>query len=174
MGKLAVNMKTKSQQSITEMKKNILIILQLLLTLTVFAQTYKYTSANLNLRSGPSTSYQVLTTIPAGTILYIPEDCACAWIKVYYNGKIGYVSSKYLTDIQTVNYQNRNTATYPRNTNSTLRYYTNAAGQKVQSPTYYKSAPAGATALCRDGTYSFSRNRKGTCSHHGGVAKWLK
>ncbi|WP_289144502.1 DUF3761 domain-containing protein, partial [uncultured Bacteroides sp.] len=29
-------------------------------------------------------------------------------------------------------------------------------------------------ALCRDGTYSFSKSRRGTCSHHGGVAKWLK
>jgi hypothetical protein len=35
------------------------------------------------------------------------------------------------------------------------------------------SAPPGATALCRDGTYSFSQHRSGTCSHHGGVAKWL-
>jgi Protein of unknown function (DUF3761) len=36
------------------------------------------------------------------------------------------------------------------------------------------SAPPGATALCRDGTYSYSQHRSGTCSHHGGVAKWLK
>jgi hypothetical protein len=35
------------------------------------------------------------------------------------------------------------------------------------------SAPPGATALCRDGTYSFSKHRSGTCSHHGGVARWL-
>lgn len=33
--------------------------------------------------------------------------------------------------------------------------------------------PPGATARCRDGTYSFSRHRSGTCSHHGGVAVWL-
>lgn len=32
--------------------------------------------------------------------------------------------------------------------------------------------PAGATAKCRDGTYSYSANRRGTCSHHGGVAVW--
>jgi len=34
-------------------------------------------------------------------------------------------------------------------------------------------APPGATARCRDGTYSFSQHRSGTCSHHGGVAVWL-
>ncbi len=33
--------------------------------------------------------------------------------------------------------------------------------------------PAGATARCKDGTYSFSATRSGTCSHHGGVADWL-
>src|SRR5438093_10753380 len=35
------------------------------------------------------------------------------------------------------------------------------------------SAPPGATAQCRDGTYSFSQHHSGTCSHHGGVARWL-
>src|SRR4051794_30613511 len=35
------------------------------------------------------------------------------------------------------------------------------------------SPPPGATALCADGTYSFSQHHSGTCSHHGGVAKWL-
>lgn len=33
--------------------------------------------------------------------------------------------------------------------------------------------PPGATARCRDGTYSYSQHRSGTCSHHGGVAVWL-
>ena len=35
------------------------------------------------------------------------------------------------------------------------------------------SIPSAATARCRDGTYSFSKHRSGTCSHHGGVATWL-
>jgi hypothetical protein len=29
------------------------------------------------------------------------------------------------------------------------------------------------TAICRDGLYSCSRYRAGTCSHHGGVSVWL-
>ena len=51
--------------------------------------------------------------------------------------------------------------------------YVNSKGHTVKRPETCSSAPQGATAQCRDGTYSFSRNRRGTCSHHGGVAKWL-
>jgi hypothetical protein len=36
------------------------------------------------------------------------------------------------------------------------------------------TVPAGATAICNDGTPSFSQNRSGTCSHHGGVREWLR
>ncbi|MFL2756376.1 MAG: DUF3761 domain-containing protein [Dehalococcoidia bacterium] len=28
------------------------------------------------------------------------------------------------------------------------------------------------TAICKDGTVSYSTNRSGTCSHHGGVQTW--
>jgi hypothetical protein len=51
--------------------------------------------------------------------------------------------------------------------------YVNSAGNTVCSPYASSSAPAGATAQCRDGTYSFSQSRSGTCSGHGGVAQWL-
>lgn len=33
--------------------------------------------------------------------------------------------------------------------------------------------PTGATAKCKDGTYSKSTHHAGTCSSHGGVAAWL-
>src|SRR5258708_30429354 len=51
--------------------------------------------------------------------------------------------------------------------------YLNSKGQTVQRPENCSRPPQGATAQCRDGSYSFSRSRRGTCSHHGGVAKWL-
>lgn len=35
------------------------------------------------------------------------------------------------------------------------------------------SPPAGASAVCRDGTYSFSRHRSGACSNHDGVQRWV-
>lgn len=60
---------------------------------------------------------------------------------------------------------------YPLETPDT---YVNVDGDEVQSPTQYNDIPEGACAICADGTYSFSRNRRGTCSHHGGVAQWLR
>jgi hypothetical protein len=47
------------------------------------------------------------------------------------------------------------------------------AGQATQPPSSY-TVPSGATAQCRDGSYSFSQSRSGTCSHHGGVSRWLQ
>ena len=53
--------------------------------------------------------------------------------------------------------------------------YINKDGLSVHSPAHTKTgaAPAGATAKCRDGTYSFSQHHRGTCSHHGGVSSWF-
>jgi hypothetical protein len=52
-------------------------------------------------------------------------------------------------------------------------YYINSSGNCVHRPEQAPAAPAGATAQCNDGTYSFSQHRRGTCSYHGGVAQWL-
>lgn len=56
---------------------------------------------------------------------------------------------------------------------SNNNYYTNTRGNTVHSPAFAPSQPSGASARCRDGTYSFSQSSRGTCSHHGGVDEWL-
>jgi hypothetical protein len=57
----------------------------------------------------------------------------------------------------------------------TNHHYVNSSGHVVRSPSNTVSgrAPQGASAHCSDGSYSFSEHRRGTCSHHGGVAVWL-
>jgi len=64
-------------------------------------------------------------------------------------------------------------------------YYENSDGQCTPDPSSGGSAPggaagimgggppAGATAQCRDGDYSYSTHHSGTCSGHGGVSQWL-
>jgi hypothetical protein len=52
-------------------------------------------------------------------------------------------------------------------------YYINSSGHRVHRPERAPATPAGATARCRDGAWSFSEHHRGTCSHHGGVAAWL-
>jgi len=52
-------------------------------------------------------------------------------------------------------------------------YYTNVDGHRVHRRFHAARQPAGASAQCRDGSYSFSEHHMGTCSHHGGVSSWL-
>ena len=153
------------------MKRGIILFFSFLFSCLLNAQlsiqqdTIRYVMANLNLREAPNTTSAIITQIPKGTRVTVDEDCECKWIPVKDNGHIGYVSTKYLS---------KNKIDHTPIRNISIKYYSNSTGERVQSPTYYNSAPPGATALCRDGTYSFSKSRRGTCSHHGGVAKWLK
>ncbi len=49
-------------------------------------------------------------------------------------------------------------------------YYLNVSHHCVHRPS---TSPKGATAHCRDGTYSYSEHASGTCSGHGGVSVWI-
>lgn len=54
--------------------------------------------------------------------------------------------------------------------------YVNSYGHEVHAPSPLKPGappPQRSSALCRDGYYSFSEHRSGTCSGHRGVKSWL-
>lgn len=151
----------------------LIIALAILPGLSGFAQeaVTRYTTANLNLRKSATTNSSILEKIPQGTSVSIEENSNSLWVPVSYNGQIGFISSKYLSKdkVKTKSFQG---GSYERKSGG-KRSYINVDGKRVQSPTHYSKVPAGATALCRDGTYSFSKNRRGTCSRHGGVSRWL-
>lgn len=153
---------------------NILILLLALLPIDSYAYK-KYVTNNLHLRYEANAHSYILAVIPKGTAVTIDEDCDCKWVPVEYNGYVGYISTRYLSSrpVNTHRSTKARGASGARRTSS-RRYYTNTYGKRVQSPTYYSSMPSGATALCNDGSYSFSRSRRGTCSHHGGVSQWLR
>ena len=149
------------------MKKFVFIIVLVCTAFVSFAKgVVRTTTTDLSLRVDASASSRVILTIPQGTHVYLQEDCDCVWVYVTYNGYCGYVYAQFLT-------KSVPATTTTAVAQEPIRHYTNSYGNTVQSPTRYNKAPAGATALCRDGSYSFSQSRRGTCSHHGGVARWL-
>jgi len=53
-------------------------------------------------------------------------------------------------------------------------YYRSVDGSMVHGPTRGNQDYGAVTARCRDGSRSFSHHHRGTCSHHGGVAGWVR
>lgn len=54
------------------------------------------TTADLNMRTGASTSYRILVQIPTGTSVPVSGRASNGWYKVSYNGYTGYVSGYYV------------------------------------------------------------------------------
>lgn len=50
---------------------------------------------------------------------------------------------------------------------------TRVSGNATLNASLAPTKPSGATARCKDRTWSKSQNRSGTCSHHKGVAYWV-
>jgi cell wall-associated NlpC family hydrolase len=59
-------------------------------------KTYKTTTENLNMRTGNSTLYGIILTIPKGSAVEVIGTLN-GWDQVIYNGKTGWVSAKYLS-----------------------------------------------------------------------------
>jgi uncharacterized protein YraI len=132
----------------------------------------RYTTTVLRLRADASTSSATLRTMPRGAAVAV-RSCANDWCRVTYRGRSGYAAERYLAQRRpALRTRDRGSADGSREPSGDG--YVNSRGQWVPSPRRSRGGPpAGATARCRDGTYSFSRTRRGTCSHHGGVAQWL-
>jgi uncharacterized protein YgiM (DUF1202 family) len=112
-----------------------------------------YTHGEMNIRSAAGTSWPVVRTLARGETVEVGPQDGSGWAPAYerYGGRIGYV--------------------YRASRN--LRSYAPEPSRARRSSRRERAHPSGASAVCRDGTYSFSAHRRGTCSHHGGVSIWL-
>jgi uncharacterized protein YraI len=145
------------------MSKRIAIVLLALLvpaTGGLRAQDLRYATSPVRMRVDATTDSHVIGTVPLGGRVEV-RACAVDWCWIEYAKRTGYVAERYLSAV-------------PQIVRGSHGGYVNALGNFVSSPkARIDGPPAGATARCRDGTYSFSRSRSGTCSNHGGVSRWL-
>jgi len=124
--------------------------------------TLAYTTTIVTVRAKPFANAQGLGRVDAAAPVRL-YTCSAGWCSIATGRLSGYVLQEYLTSQPSPV------------TQRTGPGYVNSRGEWVPSPTRTPNdtPPPGASARCRDGTYSFSRSPRGTCSHHGGVAQWL-
>ena len=115
---------------------------------------------NANLRETPNQSGEVIQTLPQNSPVEIVHQKG-AWFLVRADGQTGWMHGN------TIRLDETNLTELPR---AVPPIYTEPKPRR--EPPAATINKSGASALCRDGTLSYSRNRRGTCSHHGGVAQW--
>jgi hypothetical protein len=121
-----------------------------------------FTGTTFWLRAAPSLDAERLALLPQGTQVRVIE-CAYQACSVAFRNLQGYLPEEILE------------TEGPAEPIDFGRGYVNSHGQLIPSPTWTADGqpPVGATALCSDGSYSFSQSAQGTCSSHGGVVDWL-
>jgi hypothetical protein len=139
-------------------------------------------SRKANIRETPSRSGRIVTDVkrdqrliitraaPSGPWYSVREEQTGSegWI---HGSTIAFQSMPVATAAASPNTSKTNPhRTLPPSTSG--RSYINVDGVRVPSPVFSATRPEGSTARCRDGSYSFSQHRRGTCSWHGGVAVW--
>lgn len=91
----------------------------------------KIVTANLNMRSGPSTSYRIVKTLPKGSEVEVIST-SNNWSKIRFNGSTGYVSNEYLSNINSDTNTNNN-VNNDANISTTVTKYVNVSSLNVRS-----------------------------------------
>ena len=132
-----------------------------LLAAPAVATTYR-TKSQAMLHASPSARSTMLATLASGETVEV-SACSATWCNAKWHGRDGWIARRYLILLEKAPAQAKSG-----------RGYRSSDGQWVPSPKQSPNGPPpGASAQCNDGTYSFSRHHSGTCSHHGGVRRWL-
>jgi hypothetical protein len=139
------------------------VLASLLLAASGLAAGSRVTVSRAALHAAPTAGSPVIAVVPAGVQLPV-GSCAKVWCATSWNGAQAWVARRDLGAA-------KSGQTAPKRTG---KGYINSDGKRIPSPQMSPSGPPkGATAQCNDESYSFSTHRRGTCSHHGGVRRWL-
>lgn len=130
-------------------------------------------SENANLRETPADEGKVVQLIAEGESVEVIKQKG-AWFYVSAGNQKGWIHGNEIRFEKS----EQKSSTQSKSIESETELPKSSPSFDSTSPTVTKkqSEPeinsSGATAKCRDGSLSYSRNRRGTCSHHGGVAVW--
>ena len=138
------------------------------------------TAPKANVRDKPSKSAAIVSTVNNGDLLSLTSVAPIGpWYQVRDSrtGSEGWIHGNTIALLQPIETSSTidTQPQRPRRTSPPVpgRSYVNVDGVRVPSPVFSDTRPAGPSARCRDGSYSFSQHRRGTCSYHGGVAEWF-
>lgn len=126
------------------------------------AESASVITENATLRQSPNGT--VLQTLPIAASVEVIRQKG-AWFYVSYGTVKGWMHGNSIR-YDSPNNSLTETSSTPKNDSKT------STDKEYKPSTIEKSDSSGATAKCRDGTLNFSAHRRGTCSHHGGVAVW--
>lgn len=107
-----------------------------------------YTTANLNMRKGASTSYSIITIIPKGTAVTVVSTNSNGWSLIKYNSTYGFVSKNYLSFTKPVSTSNTTSTTvtpglpiFSRTSKDLMNIIKNCKAYYANNKFYYSTAP---------------------------------
>lgn len=113
---------------------------------TSSSNTIMYTTANLNLRKGASTSYSIILTIPKSSSVSVISK-SNEWAYAKYNSTYGYVSTNYLSSTKPIINNTTSTTsgslpTFSRGATNLMNIIKNCKAYYAANNFYYSTAPS--------------------------------
>lgn len=128
---------------------------------------YRYTTVNVNFRTGPGTIYSSNGVLAKGTKVYVYQKRANGWAYVKYNNKYGYISSTYLSttvpSITTTNTPSSSLPIFNRNSSNLLTIIQNCKAYYANNNFFY-SLTNGVRSIPADQSKTYNSKRYVDCS----------
>ena len=128
---------------------------------------YRYTTANVNFRTGPGTNYSSNGILTKDTKVYVYQKRSNGWAYAKYNNKYGYISATYLTTIvpstTTANTSTSSLPIFNRNSSNLLTIIQNCKSYYANNNFYYSLAN-GVRTIPADQSKTYNSKRYVDCS----------
>jgi hypothetical protein len=163
------------------------LFLILLFSALAFAQYAVVIKENANLRGTAAASGKVVTVLPFGTEVDVLKQVG-GWFLVQSPDYAGWVHGNTIeyrkdgsfvlraepTPVYQVGAPRLVPQEAPRSSSTTIAPEIPATPNVTSDSNSIEPVSSTTpTAICNDGTISYSLNHSGTCSHHGGVSSWM-